>query len=197
MKIVCIIVSLLLSHNVYAGRAAVLKEKAKKIGLKAFKDLEAGFKKDLVKDINERNKLYKESKRDPENPPQTIKNRDKEWRAYRKEEAKKPGFMTQMENSRCYKVIHKFITDRRRIGEIMVLDKMGANVCAYPETSDYDQGDEDKWFKPYLEGENPYFGKAEKDKSTGLLQIQSSFLLKDKGKSIGVIVIGSKVSLGR
>ena len=100
-----------------------------------------------------------------------------------------------MEASKCHAHIKALVDGDRKVSEVFVTDRMGANLCAYPATSDYDQGDEDKWFKPFLEAQNPYFGKAKKDASSGSLQIQASYLIKDGNTPMGVVVIGSNVSL--
>lgn len=195
MKFSLLVLAISLASPAFAGRAKVLREKAKKIGEESFKQIHSQHFASLAKEIEQRNLSYQESKRDPENPPKVIKDRDEKWIGYQKNKGKKPIFISNIESSTCYDIVKKAVTDNKKISEIMVLDRMGANVCAYPETSDYDQGDEDKWIKPFLEGVSPFYGKAKKDESSGVLQLQSSYLLKDKNKQIGVIVIGSKIRL--
>ena len=79
--------------------------------------------------------------------------------------------------------------------EIFVTDKKGANVATYPLTSDYWQGDEDKFINSYLDGVGGiYIGPVEYDESSKADAVQISVPVMDKGKAIGVLVLGTQVS---
>ena len=197
MKFAFVFIAILASAVAYGNRAKVLKEQAKNAGELAMELITKQHLGDILKELTIQNASYKEASRNPELPPKEVSKRDRAWRAWQAGNTEQPKFAIEMEKSSCYRAIHNIVTEQVRIGEIFITDRMGANLCAYPATSDYDQGDEEKWIAPFVKGKSPFYGKAEKDDSTGLLQLQSSFVLKDQGKAVGVVVIGAKVSLGK
>ncbi len=75
--------------------------------------------------------------------------------------------------------------------EVFLCDKRGAVVGESPKTSDYWQGDEDKFVKCYNRGDgNVFIGDLEFDDSTQSYTVQISVPVKDNGKTIGVLVAG-------
>lgn len=78
------------------------------------------------------------------------------------------------------------------ITEIFVTDAWGLNVGQSDVTSDYWQGDEDKFQRSFGAGPGTLFvDVAEKDESTQMLQSQASMTIVDEtGKPIGAITIG-------
>lgn len=78
------------------------------------------------------------------------------------------------------------------ITEIFVTDAKGLNVGQSDVTSDYWQGDEDKFTKSFGAGADALFvDAAEKDESTQMLQSQASMTIVDEsGKPIGAVTIG-------
>lgn len=78
------------------------------------------------------------------------------------------------------------------ITEVFVTDAKGLNVGQSDVTSDYWQGDEDKFTKSFGAGAGALFvDAAEKDESTQMLQSQASMTIVDEtGKAIGAITIG-------
>ena len=78
------------------------------------------------------------------------------------------------------------------ITEIFVTDAKGLNVGQSDVTSDYWQGDEDKFTKSFGAGADALFvDAAEKDESTQMLQSQASLTIVDEsGKPIGAVTIG-------
>jgi hypothetical protein len=78
------------------------------------------------------------------------------------------------------------------ITEIFVTDAKGLNVGQSDVTSDYWQGDEDKFTKSFGAGPQALFvDAAEKDESTQMLQSQASMTIVDEtGKPIGAVTIG-------
>lgn len=78
------------------------------------------------------------------------------------------------------------------ITEVFVTDAKGLNVGQSDVTSDYWQGDEDKFTKSFGAGADALFvDAAEKDESTQMLQSQASMSIVDEtGKPIGAITIG-------
>ena len=78
------------------------------------------------------------------------------------------------------------------ITEIFVMDAKGLNVGQSDVTSDYWQGDEEKFARSFGAGPQALFiDKAEKDDSTQMLQSQASMTIVDEtGKPIGAITVG-------
>ena len=80
--------------------------------------------------------------------------------------------------------------------EIFVMDAKGLNVGQSDITSDYMQGDEDKWQKTYLVGPDAVFiDDVEFDDSSGQFQSQVNATIADPatGQPIGAITIGINV----
>jgi hypothetical protein len=75
--------------------------------------------------------------------------------------------------------------------EAFVMDNQGALVCMTRKTTDYWQGDEDKWQKSWAEGKGAvYVGPPEEDESTGTMLTHVSVPVMDGGKAIGVLTVG-------
>jgi len=77
--------------------------------------------------------------------------------------------------------------------EIIVMDGKGLNAGQSAVTSDYWQGDEDKWTKTYAAGPDAVFvDEVEMDESTQQLQSQVSFTVVDPATKqvIGAITFG-------
>lgn len=75
--------------------------------------------------------------------------------------------------------------------EAFLCDQQGRTVGAYPRTSDYFQGDEDKFVKCYDEGKgNTVTGPLEFDKSTQTHSVQISIPVMQTGECIGVLIMG-------
>ncbi len=82
------------------------------------------------------------------------------------------------------------------VTEIFVMDNRGMNVAISDVTSDYWQGDEDKWQKTFLAGAGSVFVDAvEHDASTDSFQSQLSMSIADPatGQVIGAITVGINV----
>lgn len=75
--------------------------------------------------------------------------------------------------------------------EFFVTDCHGLNVGQSGITTDYWQGDEDKFLKTFsLASQDIYIGRAERDESTQLLETQASFVVTDeKGIPIGTATV--------
>ena len=79
------------------------------------------------------------------------------------------------------------------ISEIFMMDARGLNVAASDVTSDYWQGDEDKFQKTYSMGPGAvHFGEVEFDESSQTYQGQISVVIVDpeSNKPIGAMTIG-------
>ncbi|OYU37434.1 MAG: hypothetical protein CFE33_20860 [Pseudorhodobacter sp. PARRP1] len=80
-----------------------------------------------------------------------------------------------------------------KVTEIIVMDRLGLNVAISSVTSDYWQGDEDKFMKTFATGNAAGFlSEVELDESTQSYQAQFSFILNDpaNGESIGAVTVG-------
>lgn len=95
--------------------------------------------------------------------------------------------------------LSKVKTDGRGLyTEIFVMDNKGLNVGQSDVTSDYWQGDEDKWKKTYLAGESAVFiDEVEFDESTQTFQAQLSLPVVDpnSGETIGAVTVGVNVDM--
>ena len=82
------------------------------------------------------------------------------------------------------------------VTEVFVMDNRGLNVAISDVTSDYWQGDEDKWQKTFLVGPDVVFVDAvEHDASTDSFQSQLSMSIADPatGQVVGAITVGINV----
>ncbi len=120
-----------------------------------------------------------------------IKKRDQQWM--------QDGADSELKISMGSSDIGKFLSNvikknSEKYNEMFLTDNQGANVAAYPLTSDYWQGDEAKFIEAFNNGDGKiYIGKLEFDESTKVNAIQISVPVKYGAKAIGVLVIGVKV----
>ncbi|QFY59900.1 hypothetical protein FZ934_05300 [Rhizobium grahamii] len=77
------------------------------------------------------------------------------------------------------------------IVEIFVTDRHGLNVGQSVPTTDYWQGDEDKFLKTFAKGtDTTFIDRAERDDTTQLLETQASFVIHDEiGRAIGIATV--------
>lgn len=116
---------------------------------------------------------------------------DQKWRA-EVESADKPMITEVLGND-----LSKFLQEKQAgsegaFAELFVMDAKGLNVGQSDVTSDYWQGDEDKFTKSFGAGKDAIFvDEVEKDESTQALQSQASVTISDEtGAPIGAITIG-------
>lgn len=170
-------------------------EMSAKLGAKAEKFLETLRKEVNIDELVEkRNATYSPTlSRSSKTPVADIGEKDEKWIAWKKNGgATTETFIKDVTEGKCAQVIQLLKARMSYITEVFVMDRLGANVCAFPATSDYDQGDEDKWIEPFNNGKSPFFGKISTDESTGENQGQVSLNVISGGKIIGVITIGIK-----
>jgi hypothetical protein len=75
--------------------------------------------------------------------------------------------------------------------EIFIMDKNGANVAMTGKTSDYWQGDEDKFIKAFNDGKGAVFvDDVEFDESVQSYLVQISIPVMDGDQAIGAITFG-------
>jgi hypothetical protein len=91
----------------------------------------------------------------------------------------------------CAKSLQASTAARPGYREAFVMDNQGALVCMTRKTSDYWQGDEEKWTKSFAEGRGAvYVSVPEPDESTGVKLVHISVPIVEGGKAIGVISVG-------
>ena len=75
--------------------------------------------------------------------------------------------------------------------ESFLMDHQGANVAMTNKTSDYWQGDEDKFTASYLDGQGAvHIGPVKFDSSAQTYLVQVSVPVLDAGRAIGALTIG-------
>ena len=79
--------------------------------------------------------------------------------------------------------------------EIFLTDNQGANITSWPITSDYWQGDEEKWSKVFNQSNTDVFvGELEFDESSHTNAVQISVPVLKNKKIIGVLIAGIKLT---
>lgn len=116
-----------------------------------------------------------------------IKKTDEEWMAT----IGMNDFMNGLLNNECAKKLKSIQNKYGFIIEVFVMDNKGANVAMTDKTSDYWQGDEDKFIKSYNAGKGAiHYGDEEFDESTQSYLVQVSVPVISNGKAIGAITFG-------
>lgn len=120
-----------------------------------------------------------------------IKKIDDEWIAGMNKDTP-TTFALNLQQTKLSRFIKKKMSSNKSLfAEIFACDKRGVVVGECPITSDYNQGDEDKFIKCYNNGDGKLFiNSVEFDESSGEYTIQVSLPILDKEKTIGVIVMG-------
>ncbi|MBA4368112.1 MAG: hypothetical protein C0403_10805 [Desulfobacterium sp.] len=118
-----------------------------------------------------------------------IKRIDKDWVA-----GKADDFAIGLQKNKAGDFLHtKMIENTILYAEMFLCDNQGAVVGEYPKTSDYWQGDEDKFIKCFNNGNGQvYIGPLEFDESSKTNSVQIALPVFDNGKTIGVLVVGLK-----
>lgn len=116
-----------------------------------------------------------------------IKQRDEEWKATKD----LTHFKRSLQENDAGRFLKRVVGLNKSFNEAFVTDNQGANVAAFPATSDYWQGDEEKWTASFNNGTGQIFlGPLEYDDSTKTYAVQISAPLYDRGATIGVLVVG-------
>jgi hypothetical protein len=120
-----------------------------------------------------------------------IKQRDDEWKGAGDTMTALIRETTQNDVAQYFQ---RRVENNTSIDEVFLTDNQGANVAAYPPTSDYWQGDEEKWTASYNNGEGVVFiGPLELDESTQKTLVQISAPVISNEETIGVLVLGVSV----
>lgn len=120
-----------------------------------------------------------------------IKQIDQQWQ---KAEEELPIQQDRMGNA-CAKACIALVKRLPAIREVFVMDNQGANVGQNALTSDYWQGDEDKWSKSFNGGKGGIdVGKVKFDQSANVsLQQVSLPIIAADGSVIGAVCFGLDV----
>ncbi len=121
-----------------------------------------------------------------------IKKLDNQWRKESKSE-NRPLIDATLSHT-VSRYLHNFKEASAGLyTEIFVMDNKGLNVAQSDVTSDYWQGDEDKWLKTYPLGKDAiHIGEIVIDESSQEVQVQLSVAISDHSRNqvIGAITIG-------
>ncbi|WP_439135180.1 PDC sensor domain-containing protein [Pseudomaricurvus sp.] len=120
----------------------------------------------------------------------TIMQRDQVWI----ESGREAPFKQTMLASPASQYLRNIAIKNPSFTELLLLDNQGANIAVYPLTSDYWQGDEMKWQAIMRDQRTSYVGPMEYDVSSGLNSIQISLPVKQGNTTVGVIVVGVRLS---
>ena len=116
-----------------------------------------------------------------------IKALDKEWSAARGITDKMKPYL----EGACAKALAKYAGELPALVESFAMDNQGALVCAMAKTSDFWQGDEDKWQKSYADGNGADFiDKPKFDDSSQTYSVQVSVPVSDGKAVIGALTVG-------
>lgn len=122
---------------------------------------------------------------------------DKQWRA-EVDAASKPLIDATLANAASQYLKGVQDASAGKYTEIFVMDAKGLNVAQSSLTSDYWQGDEDKFTASFGAGAGGvHVGDVEQDESTQVFQSQVSVAISDPatGAVIGAITVGVDVSM--
>ena len=116
-----------------------------------------------------------------------IKAIDTEWKA-----GGAKTFVINLEKTVASRFLKKKVKSNKLLyTEAFLCDGQGAIVGMYPKTSDYWQGDEEKFTGAFNGGKGKMFiGPVEFDDSTQAKSIQVSVPVEDNENTIGVLVVG-------
>jgi hypothetical protein len=120
-------------------------------------------------------------------PLERIKVIDQEWSGT----SDLTPFKLSLQNSEAGTVLKQSVRLNPSYTELFLTDNQGANVAAYPATSDYWQGDEDKFYEAYVGNGLVWVGELEYDESTRKYAVQVSVPVYDHSDTMsGVLVAG-------
>ncbi len=115
---------------------------------------------------------------------------DKDWRAETKATGKQPLIARTLSNPASIFLLRKQAQALGLYSEIFLMDDKGLNVGQSSVTSDYWQGDEDKWQKTFLKGGDAVFVDApewHEDSQTWRVQVNVAVPDAVSGKPIGAV----------
>jgi hypothetical protein len=115
-----------------------------------------------------------------------IERRDHGW-------SSTPPLRSRFTTGPCADRLRAMTRDDPLVVEVILMDERGANVCLSRETSDYWQGDEAKWRKPFVDGQDPFVDEPALDASSGAYAVQLGVPVAEGGRRIGALTLTLKV----
>ncbi len=125
-----------------------------------------------------------------------ILSRDKQWISNDGSEA----FKIELQENRAGVLLKSMVLrNRAKYSEAFLTGNQGANIGAYPSTSDYWQGDEEKFTIAFNKGSGQLLiTPVEFDKSSGTHAAQvAAPVIDNQGVTIGVLFVGIKLSYAK
>lgn len=118
-----------------------------------------------------------------------IQKMDQEWMSSK---ALSPLKVTMYESPVGAYLKNLVLASQGQYNEAFLTDNKGANVAAYPITTDYWQGDEEKFSQSFGNGQGQvYISPVKYDESSQTNAAQISVpVLDEKNQNIGVLIIG-------
>ncbi|WP_432463716.1 PDC sensor domain-containing protein [Agarivorans sp. QJM3NY_33] len=162
------------------------------IPLKNFIDSEV---KMMIKDPEIIDAIKQQNQKNMDLSQAQIEQLDKDWRS-QVGQANSPLIDRVLNSATSAKLKATQENSEGVITEIFIMDNKGLNVAQSAITSDYWQGDEEKWLATYQQGPGAFvIGDIEEDESTQMFQSQISHSIIDpaNGEVIGAITIGVNV----
>jgi len=117
-----------------------------------------------------------------------IQQKDKAWQASPRYPLRK-----ELAANACAMRLKKLVGSDAIVVEAFLMDAQGALVCTTRETSDYWQGDEDKWLKTYQDGLHVFLDHPALDVSSNAYGIQLSMLISEGAAKLGALTLTLKV----
>jgi hypothetical protein len=115
-----------------------------------------------------------------------IERRDREW-------GSTPALRNRFTTGPCAERLRAMTGDDPLVVEVILTDQHGANVCLSRETSDYWQGDEDKWTRTFVDGQDPFVDEPAFDASSATYAVQLSVPVAEGGRRTGALTLTLKV----
>ena len=116
----------------------------------------------------------------------TIERRDHEWTST-------PALRSRFTTGPCADRLRAMTAEDRLVVEVILMDERGANVCLSRETTDYWQGDEDKWRRTFVEGQDPFVDEPAFDASSATSAVQMSVPVTEGRGRIGALTLTLKI----
>jgi len=119
--------------------------------------------------------------------PEEINRLDRLWR-----EGANGDIVEKTLNNNASRFLRKKVKSNKMLyTEAFLCDQQGRTIGAYPRTSDYYQGDEEKFTRCYANGKGQIItGPLGFDKSTQAYSVQISVPVMQGDQCIGVLVMG-------
>lgn len=117
-----------------------------------------------------------------------VQKRDARWKTGGEQALRK-----EVTTGPCAERLRALVKSDSFVLEAIVMDAQGAVVCATGETSDYWQGDEEKWRRPMVVGTEAFVDEPAFDESTASYGIQLSVPILRSARRIGALSLTLKV----